>query len=161
VVKVVGMDPGLAGTGIGVVSGSGRKIAHYAFGSIATDKTWELSQRLDRIYSKTLDFLAREKPDLVVVEDIFTIDRFPGSGVLLGKVSGVILVAASKAGARVEEIAVREAKKLVTGSGTADKHQVERAVRNLLDHQEAIRPFHASDALALAMAGYYRSFRIL
>ncbi|MEA1969167.1 MAG: crossover junction endodeoxyribonuclease RuvC [Thermodesulfobacteriota bacterium] len=158
-VKVVGIDPGLAGTGIGVVHGDGLTIAGYSFGSIETDKKETVPARLHHIYSKVMDFLVSQKPELVVIEDIFTIEKFPGSGILLGKVSGVLLVAAFKAGARVEEISVREAKKLVSGSGGADKYQVERSVRNLLNHQDKIRPFHASDALALALAGYYRCFR--
>jgi len=157
--KVIGIDPGLAGTGLGVVSGDGDIPVQYAFGSIGTDKKQPLCRRLDYIYARTLDFLAQEKPDLVVIEDIFTLNKFPRSGVLLGKVAGVLMVAAFRAGASVEEISVREAKKLVSGSGSADKFQVEKSVRNLLNHGQQIRPFHASDALALAISGYYRSFR--
>jgi crossover junction endodeoxyribonuclease RuvC len=56
----------------------------------------------------------------------------------------------------VEEISVKEAKKIVSGNGSADKFQMERAVRHLLKHGEPIRPFHASDALGLALTGYYR-----
>jgi crossover junction endodeoxyribonuclease RuvC len=75
---------------------------------------------------------------------------------MLGKVSGALLVAVYQAGLCVEEISVKEAKKIVSGNGSADKFQMERAVRHLLKHGEPIRPFHASDALGLALTGYYR-----
>ena len=70
--------------------------------------------------------------------------------------SGVLLLAAFQAGIQIREVPVREVKRVVSGSGSADKYQVERSVRSLLEHPDAIRPFHASDALALALTGFYR-----
>ncbi len=157
--KVVGIDPGLAGTGIGIVEGDIGKIKGYSFGSIETLAKDPIHFRLNTIYSKTLSFLQQQQPDHVVIEDIYSLDKYPGSGIMLGKVSGVLLVAAYQAGLNVEEIPVREVKKIVSGNGSADKHQMERAVRNLLNHHGQIRPFHASDALGLALAGYYRHRR--
>jgi len=154
--KVVGLDPGLAGTGIGVVQGDGVMVSGYSFGSINTKKQDPLYLRLNTIYTKIQEFLSLQKPDLVVLEDVFSLEKYPGSGILLGKVTGVLLLAAFKAGSTIEEISVREAKKVVSGSGNADKFQVERSVRNLLNHPEPIRPFHSSDALALALAGFFR-----
>ncbi len=160
-IKIVGIDPGLAGTGIGVVEGDNRDINAYSFGSISTDSTESTPSRLNIIYTKITDFLNDQKPDLVVIEDIYSLEKYPGSGIMLGKVSGVLLVAAFRAGAQVEEISVREVKKIITGSGSADKLQVEKSVRNILKHGEPIRPFHASDALGLALLGYYRYGRKL
>ena len=154
--KIVGIDPGLAGTGIGVIESNGRDIIGYSFGSISTDAKTSTPSRLNLIYSKTSDFLAQQQPDLVVIEDIYSLEKYPGSGIMLGKVSGVLLLAAFKAGAEVKEVSVREVKKIVCGNGGADKFQVERTVRHLLNHNEAIRPFHASDALGLALTGFYR-----
>ena len=161
VIKVVGIDPGLAGTGIAVIEGNKKEICGYSFGSITTDAKDPIPYRLHRIYSKTLEFLCQVKPEYVVIEDIFSLEKYPGSGIMLGKVSGVLLVAAYKAGLDVKEIPVREVKKIVSGNGSADKFQMERAVRNLLKHEEPIRPFHASDALGLAITGYYRYKRRL
>jgi crossover junction endodeoxyribonuclease RuvC len=155
-IKILGIDPGLAGTGIGVVQGNPPDINGYSFGSIATDSKASTPARLNLIYSKTEELIGQQKPDLVVIEDIYSLDKYPGSGIMLGKVVGVLLVAAFRAGVRVEEISVREVKKIITGSGSADKLQVEKSVRNLLKHGKPIRPFHASDALGLALAGYYR-----
>jgi crossover junction endodeoxyribonuclease RuvC len=160
-IKVVGIDPGLAGTGIGVVQGDRKDILGYSFGSIETKASDPTHFRLHKIYSKTKEFLDQQKPDYVVIEDIYSLEKFPGSGIMLGKVSGVLLVAAYEAGLDVEEISVREVKKIISGNGSANKHQVERAVRNLLKHNDPIRPFHASDALGLALTGYYRYKRVL
>lgn len=155
-IKVVGIDPGLAGTGIGVVKGDEREIHGYSFGSIATDAKDPIHLRLHTIYSKTLDFFSQQQPDYAVIEDIYSLEKYPGSGIMLGKVSGVLLLAAYQSGLAVEEIPVRQVKKIVSGNGSANKYQVERAVRSLLNHGEPIRPFHASDALGLALTGYYR-----
>ena len=156
-IKIVGIDPGLAGTGIGVVEGDSRGVSGYSFGVVSTDPGDSIQARLDIIYTKVFDFLMDQQPSQVVVEDIYSLEKYPGSGIMLGKVSGVLLLAAFKAGIAAEEIAVREAKKIVSGNGSADKHQMERSVRNLLGHPEPIRPFHASDALGLALTGYYRA----
>ena len=154
--RVVGVDPGLAGTGIGVVEGNASSVVRYSFGCVVTASADSLPFRLDTIYTRVRSFLADQTPDLVVIEDIYSLDKYPESGILLGKVSGVLLVAAFRAGVRVEEVAVREAKKIICGNGNADKFQMERAVRHFLNHPEPIRPFHASDALGLAITGYFR-----
>jgi crossover junction endodeoxyribonuclease RuvC len=160
-IKVVGIDPGLSGTGIGIVFGDGKDIEGYSFGSISTPTTDSIQLRLNTIYSKTFDFLCDQKPDFVVIEDIYSLEKYPRSGIMLGKVSGVLLVAVYKAGVEVDEIPVREVKKIISGNGSADKHQLERSVRNILKHEEPIRPFHASDALALALTGFYRYKRFV
>ncbi len=154
--KIIGIDPGLAGTGIGVIQGQGMDIQEYSFGSISTDAKDPLPARLNIIYTKVNAFLEQQRPDLVVIEDIYSLEKYPGSGIMLGKVTGVLLLAAFNAGATIKEVAVREVKKIISGNGSADKYQVERSVRHLLNHDEPIRPFHASDALGLALIGLYR-----
>ncbi len=154
--KVVGIDPGLAGTGVGVIEGVPGNIVAYSFGSISTSPEDALPVRLEQIFSRARNFLQEQAPDLVVIEDIYSLEKYPGSGIILGKVSGVLLLAAHEAGAVIQEVAVREAKKIISGNGRADKHQMERSVRNILGHPEPIAPFHASDALGLALTGLYR-----
>jgi crossover junction endodeoxyribonuclease RuvC len=161
VIKVLGIDPGLAGTGIGIIQGSHKEILAYAFGSISTKAKEDVSFRLHKIYSETVNIIREQKPDIVIIEDIYSLAKYPGSGIMLGKVSGVIILAAHEAGLKIEEIPVREAKKIVSGNGDADKYQVERAIRHQLNHSKPIRPFHASDALGLALTGYYRHKHIL
>jgi len=103
-----------------------------------------------------LRVLKDEKPDLMIVEDVFSLQKYPKSGITLGKVIGVVLLSSFQSNIPVLEIPVREAKKILTGNGNADKGQLEKAVRRLLNHPERIRPDHSSDALALALIGLYR-----
>jgi crossover junction endodeoxyribonuclease RuvC len=154
--KIVGIDPGLAATGVGVVSGRGLAVAGYSFGCITTSRSIPLAERLDCIFSKLQQLFSRETPDLVVIEDVFSLQEYPRSGISLGQVSGVVMLAAVRAGLRCVPIPVREAKQVLTGNGNASKLQLEKAVRGRLDHPGPIRPFHAADALGLALIGLFR-----
>jgi len=155
-VKIIGIDPGLAGTGVGIVRGLGKNVEGYSFGSINTSKNISLPVRLDQIFSNIFQVLKNETPDLMVVEDVFSLEKYPKSGILLGKVTGVILLAGCRAGVPVTEVAVREAKQVLTGNGNASKEQLEKAVRHFLNHKEPIRPFHVSDAMGMALIGLFR-----
>lgn len=155
-VKIIGIDPGLAETGVGLVKGSGVNIYGYSFGHIHTDKEIPLPKRLEHIFSRILKVLQDEKPDLMVVEDIFSLNKYPKSGITLGKVTGVILLAGCQVQVPVIEVPVREAKQVLTGNGNAAKTQLEKSVRNILNLSSPIRPFHSSDALALAIIGLFR-----
>ncbi len=155
-IKIIGIDPGLSATGIGIVRGDGQTINGYSFGSISTSKNKSLPERLGHIFSKLIQLLQDESPDLMVVEDVFSLERYPKSGISLGQVSGVVMLAGHQTDVPSAQVAVREAKQVLTGSGTASKQQLEEAVRHRLRHQTPIRPFHASDALGLALIGLYR-----
>jgi crossover junction endodeoxyribonuclease RuvC len=155
--KVVGIDPGLADTGYGIVQGAGTKISDYAFGTIRTSKAEELSSRLHHIFSELCSVLNAEKPDLMVIEDIFTLKQYPKSSIVLGKVCGVVLLACHQCGITATEVPVREVKQVLTGNGNATKNQMERAVRHFLERDTPITPSHASDALALALVGLFRN----
>lgn len=153
---IIGIDPGLAATGIGIVRGQRGLVSNFSFGCIRTEAKDPLPERLDRIFTRLTDVLADEKPDLMVVEDIFSLDRYPKSGIMLGKVAGIILLAGFRYGISVKEIQVREAKQVLTGNGNATKQQLEKSVRHQLKMSNPIRPYHASDALALALIGLFR-----
>jgi len=154
--KIIGIDPGLASTGIGVIEGMGTKVKTFTFGSIRTAKSLGLAKRLDCIFSELIDILKAEKPDLMVVEDVFSLEKYPTSGIMLGKVTGVVLLAGCRSNMPITEIPVRLAKQVLTGNGNASKAQLEKSVRHYLNIIEPIRPYHASDALALAMIGLFR-----
>ncbi len=155
--KIIGIDPGLASTGIGIVEGTGTDIREYAYGSVDTKSGTPLPARLDRIYTVLRSILDKESPGLMVVEDIFSLKIYPKSGITLGKVTGVVLLAGHRANVPVTLISVREAKQILTGNGNAGKSQLELCVRHVLKEKAPIKPHHASDALALALIGLYRS----
>jgi crossover junction endodeoxyribonuclease RuvC len=155
-VRVIGIDPGLSATGIGIVCGTGRKIKDFSFGSIKTSGSDSLPDRLHHLFSQVIHVCEKEAPDIMVIEDVFSIKENPKSGILLGKVAGVILLAGSRLGIPIHEISVREAKQVLTGNGRAGKDQLEKAVRSFLNITTVIRPYHASDAVALAIIGVFR-----
>mmetsp|Transcript_541 Transcript_541/g.364 ORF Transcript_541/g.364 Transcript_541/m.364 type:complete len:162 (-) Transcript_541:2409-2894(-) len=155
-IKAVGIDPGLAATGIGIVKGTEFEVFSSSYGVINTSNNSHIAIRLNEIFSKLQAVLHEEKPDLIIIEDVFSFKEYPKSGILLGKVSGVILLAGCQAGIPVVEVAVREAKQILTGNGNASKIQLERSVRGLLRVPVPIKPNHASDALALALIGLFR-----
>ena len=154
--KVMGVDPGLADTGFGIVQGAGSEIRDYAFGTIRTSKTEALPDRLHHIFFELCSVLNSEKPDLMVIEGIFSLKQYPKSGIALGKVCGAILLAGAQCGVAAMELPAREAKRILTGNGNATKAQMERAVRHFLKRDTPITPSHASDAIALALVGLFR-----
>jgi crossover junction endodeoxyribonuclease RuvC len=155
-IKVLGIDPGLADTGIGIVRGSGLDVSGYAYGTVSTSRAEPTACRLEQIYTKVTRVLADEQPDLMVLEDVFSLEKYPRSGIVLGKVCGVLLLAGTQSGVPLVEVPVRQAKQILTGNGRATKDQLERAVRSALEAPTPIRPFHASDALGLALIGLFR-----
>ncbi len=155
-VKVLGIDPGLAATGIGIITGLGTKVRDFAYGAVTTSQAIPQAQRLEKIYSRLNDLLRDEQPQLLVIEAVFSLEKYPQSAISLGKVCGVIQLAAYQNGCPLKEIAVREAKQVLTGNGNAGKEQLEKAVRRELGCEAPIRPFHASDALGLALIGLFR-----
>jgi crossover junction endodeoxyribonuclease RuvC len=157
--KVIGIDPGLSSTGIGIVRGRGIRVDGFSYGSINTVKSMSLPCRLMKIYTNISSLLVSEKPDLLIIEDIFSIQQYPKSGIVLGQVSGVILLAAEQIGVIAREVPVREAKQVLTGNGNASKIQLEKSVRYQLKISSPIRPLHSSDALGLALIGLYRHGR--
>lgn len=154
--KVIGIDPGLAATGIGLVSGTGLRVTDYAFGSIQTDQMQSLPSRLECIFEQLVRVLDEQQPDVMVVEDVFSLSRYPKSAIILGKVCGVIILAGQRHKLPIVEVSVRETKQILTGNGNAGKSQLELAVRHRLGSTVPIRPNHASDALALALIGLAR-----
>ena len=155
-IKVIGIDPGLSATGFGIVRGMGLKVDNFSFGSINTSKNFSLPSRLDQIFSNTLNMLKNEQPEIMIVEDVFSVDKFPKAGITLSKVTGVVLLAGCHANVPVAEVPAREAKQVLTGNGNASKIQLEKAVRRFLNIETPIRPYHASDAIGLALLGLFR-----
>lgn len=154
--KIIGIDPGLSDTGVGIVEGRGHRVERYSYGSIRTSNRDPLPKRLDRIFSRLSALLEEETPNLLVIEEVFSLQKYPKSGITLGQVTGVILLAGVRRGLSSVSVPVREAKQVLTGNGNASKIQLETAVRHLLGSPSPIRPYHASDALGLAIIGLLR-----
>jgi crossover junction endodeoxyribonuclease RuvC len=151
---VLGIDPGLVNTGFGAISCL-RDFSCIRCGEIKTSAQGHLSGRLVQIHHDMLTLVNALEPDLVAIENIFSLVRYPRAGILLGGVLGVIYLAISDRHIPVVELTPREVKNSLTGYGAATKRQVRDVVSKLLGIPD-LPSFHAADALAVAMAAFYR-----
>jgi crossover junction endodeoxyribonuclease RuvC len=159
-VIVLGIDPGTAVTGYGVVRARGTRAANDAelleCGVIRTRASEPLAARLADIYEGVRELLARHSPQAMAVEDVFYA-RNVRTTVVLGHARGVVLLAGQQAGLPIYEYPPAEIKKSVTGSGAATKEQVQFMVTKLLRLKHAPEPADAADGVAAALACVLRA----
>jgi crossover junction endodeoxyribonuclease RuvC len=146
---ILGIDPGLATTGWGVILAEGNRLSHIANGQIKTNATAPLPQRLVALDAALTELLVHLRPDGAAVEEVF-VNANPQSTLKLGQARGVCLLAAARSGCAVGEYAARLVKKAVVGVGNADKVQVHAMVARLLPGAK-IAGADAADALAVAI----------
>ncbi len=149
--KVLGVDPGTAATGYGVVvRGDGGAASLVECGVIRTSAREPLAQRLLEIHEGIGNVLERHAPDVVAVEGVF-FGKNVRTTVLLGHTRGAILVAAAQESLEVAEYSPAEIKNAVVGTGTATKEQVQFMVKKLLRLKEVPTPSDAADGVAVAL----------
>jgi crossover junction endodeoxyribonuclease RuvC len=151
-VIVLGVDPGTATTGYGVVKGDRLDlITLIECGVIRTRPRDPLAARLREIYDGISELIARHRPDTLCVEDVFYAKNVRTT-VVLGHARGVILLAGEQAGLPVHELPPAEIKKAVVGSGSASKEQVQFMLARLLRLKAVPQPSDAADGVAAALA---------
>lgn len=149
-VIVLGIDPGTANTGFGVVLARGARLAALDGGVIGTGSSEPLERRLARIHERLTELIARHEPDAIAVEDLY-FGQNARSAFAVGQARGVVLLCAGQAGVPCFSYTPQAIKQAVCGSGAAEKGQVQRMVGALLRLPEPPRPDHAADALAVAI----------
>ena len=150
-IVVLGIDPGTAVTGYGVVRKDGHNaLALIECGVIRTKPSDALPQRLSDIHDGVVELIRRHKPTVLSIEDIFYA-RNVRTTVVLGHARGVILLAGSQAGMDIHEYPPSEIKKAVAGTGAATKLQVQFMVTRLLRLKSAPQPTDAADGVAAAL----------
>jgi crossover junction endodeoxyribonuclease RuvC len=148
---VLGVDPGTATTGYGVVSGDGsRPPVLIECGVIRTRARDPLPERLREIHEGVVELIARHRPDAVAVEDVFYAKNVRTT-VVLGHARGVVLLAGAQARIEVHEFPPAEIKKAVVGSGGATKEQVQFMLTRLLRLKSVPTPSDAADGVAAAL----------
>jgi crossover junction endodeoxyribonuclease RuvC len=151
-VVVLGIDPGTAVTGYGIVRKEGRNpLTLIECGVIRTKPRDALPQRLSEIHDGVVELIRRHKPTVLSIEDIFYA-RNVRTTVVLGHARGVILLAAAHAGMEIHEYPPAEIKKAVAGTGAATKLQIQFMVTRLLRLKSAPQPNDAADGVAAALA---------
>jgi crossover junction endodeoxyribonuclease RuvC len=148
---VLGIDPGTALTGYGLVREAEDGSLHSrAFGVIRTDSQQAMPARLLELFHGLQAILESERPDEAAVEELY-FQRNVTNAISVGQARGVLLMALAEAGLPVGEYSPRQVKLAIAGDGAADKRQVQEMVRALLNLPEIPRPDDAADALAVAI----------
>lgn len=154
--RVIGIDPGTAVTGYGVVESEGNRLRAVAYGVIRTRSDLPVASRLEKIYEGLKEVIAEHKPQAASIEKLF-VSRNPAMALAVGQARGVSMLAAATMQLEVAEFSALEVKQAVVGYGKADKTQVQEMVKILLGLAEVPRPDDAADALAVAICRLHMS----
>ena len=154
--RILGIDPGVATIGFGLVEADRAQVHMVTYGAITTPAGLPLSRRLYQIDRDMEELIGKLKPDVMAVEELFFNTNLT-TGIAVAHGRGVILCAAEKCGVPLYEYTPGQVKLAVTGYGKAEKRQVMDMTRRLLHLKAVPRPDDAADALALALC-HARSF---
>lgn len=156
---ILGVDPGTATTGYGIINKEGQKHTLIKYGCVLTPAKTPLPDRLDTIFDELSALIEEYKPDHVAVEELFFAANSK-TAIAVGQARGVILLAGRKKGLPVHEYTPLEVKMALTGYGRADKNQIQQMVKTLLGLRDIPKPDDAADALAIAIC-HANTFRKL
>ncbi len=154
--RIIGVDPGLRITGYGVIEKLNSSYRLIDSGAIGPPEEKTLEERIRIIYESLKQILERAKPEVMILEKLYSHYRHPTTAILMGHVRGAICLLSALKKIPVVGYSPTEVKKSITGNGNATKAQVQRMVQNLLNMQEVLRPVDISDALALAITHIYK-----
>ena len=154
--RILGIDPGFATIGFGLVEAERGPSRMVTYGAITTPAGLPLSRRLYQIGTDMEDLIGQLKPDVISIEELFFNTNIT-TGIAVAHGRGVLLYAAEKCGVPLYEYTPSQVKLAVTGYGKAEKRQVMDMTRRLLKLKKVPRPDDAADALALALC-HARSF---
>lgn len=146
----LGIDPGTATTGFGLIREKNKGLAFIDHGAITTSPKDTSQERLKKIYKELKSVLIEYKPKAVAVEKLF-FGRNTKTAIAVGQARGIVLLTAAELKIPVSEYTPLEVKLAVTGYGKADKKQVQAMVKTLLKLPEVPKPDDAADALAIAI----------
>ena len=156
----LGIDPGLNRTGYAVFERTARGPALREGGVIRSTQKLTLAERVLEIGQGLREVLDQYQPEVMAIEQVFSTGQYPKTALLMAHARGAILYAAAERNVRIVHYTPRQIKKLLTGSGKADKDQVQRAIQTELKLDRLLEPNDVADAAAVALCHYYSS-RIL
>ena len=155
--RILGLDPGTATTGFGIVDLIDGESTAVVYGVITTSPKEKMPNRLQKIYRELTKLIHDYEPDAAAVEELF-FGRNVTTAITVGQARGVLLLALANADLPISEYSPPKIKDAVAGYGKANKAQMQMMVRNLLNLEETPRPDDAADGLAVAItySQYYR-----
>lgn len=148
--RILGIDPGFAIVGYGVIDYDGNKARSVEYGAITTPAGQKISVRLKTIYDETVKIIQQYKPDSVAIEELF-FNTNVKTAIMVGQARGVLILASENNNVPSFEYTPLQVKQAVVGYGRADKNQVQQMVKLLLDLPEIPKPDDTADALAIAI----------
>jgi crossover junction endodeoxyribonuclease RuvC len=148
--RILGIDPGTAITGFGVIDYDGHTFKFVDAGVIRTPKEQPMNERLLTVYNEMKELLAEFKPDVMSIELLF-FARNVTTAMTVGQSRGIVMLAATQAKVPVFEYTPMQVKQAVTGYGKADKKQIQEMVKTLLKLDAIPKPDDAADGLAIAI----------
>lgn len=149
--RILGIDPGLQVCGYACVDTSSPKVDLIEAGVFRTTGKSAIEGRLNQIAEDVDALLARFKPDIVAVEQLYSHYAHPRTAILMGHARGVILQRCAAAGIEIKSFGATRIKKCVTGSGHASKEQIQKTIKTLLSLSAVPQPNDVADAIAAAM----------
>ncbi|MCF6097792.1 crossover junction endodeoxyribonuclease RuvC [Thermovorax subterraneus] len=147
---IMGIDPGIALSGYGILFSEGTNIKVVDFGVIKTESHLSTAERLKSIYEGYLNLMKTYNPEAVAIEELF-FNKNAKTAITVGQARGVAILAAASKNIKVYEYTPLEVKQAIVGYGRAKKFQVQEMVRVLLRLKEVPKPDDAADALAVAL----------
>lgn len=147
---ILGVDPGTATTGYGLIEEKGGKLSLVDYGVIITEPKHSAEQRLEILFDQLSDIIDEYNPDEIAVEELFFSNNAK-TAMAVGQARGVILLATQKAGVPMSEYTPNQVKNGICGHGGADKKQVQKMVQMILKLDTPPQPDDAADALAIAI----------
>lgn len=150
----LGIDPGTAICGYGLVDLTGNRLRPIHYGAVFTDKDMLPEMRLKKIYDEISALIETYKPDIMSVEQLF-FNRNVTTAIAVGQARGVVLLTAANKSLPVLEFTPMQIKLAVVGTGSANKVQVTYMVQHLLNIRQKPKPDDVADALAVAICGLH------
>lgn len=148
--RILGIDPGTAITGFGVIDTKGNQFSFVDAGVIRTHKDEAMPDRLSTIYDELHEIIKEFKPDVMSLELLY-FARNVTTAMTVGQARGVVTLCAAQAGIPIYEYTPMQVKQAVTGYGKADKKQIQEMVKTLLKLDQIPKPDDAADGLAIAI----------
>lgn len=148
--RILGIDPGFAILGYGVIDLQGNHFTVCGYGSIMTDSKMEMPDRLKLLYSNLMEIIETYQPDVVSIEELF-FNKNTKTALLVGQARGVALLACANCGLEIYEYTPLQIKQGLVGYGRAEKTQIQQMVKTILHLSDIPKPDDTADALAAAI----------
>ena len=148
--RILGIDPGYAILGYGIVDMTGNRFTVCDYGAVITEKDLDMPDRLKHIYSCLMEIIDEYRPDAVAIEELF-FNKNAKTALLVGQARGVAILACVNSGLEVYEYTPLQVKQGLIGYGRAEKQQVQSMVKAILNLAEIPKPDDTADALAVAI----------